>query len=225
VPLHTLTTRWPLQNAVPSLSQLLVFSRSQRLDLRPVIVSEIVRGMSELLHRTLGPEIQINIDAHNDTDAVLSDSTQLELAILNLALNAKDAMPDGGILTISSCRSRLEQDPELQPTFRWRAAALLRSSAAWAFRRRAASGSLIALANSRARRACARNRSASVSLSVTARASSPTSISKSDLRTFGSAKTTAQLAPKGKAPPGGQRGFGSLAVKRGGRAPAKSTYK
>jgi signal transduction histidine kinase len=95
--------------------QLLVFSRSQRLDLKPVIVSEIVRGMSELLARTLGPDIQLNMRVENDGDAALSDITQLELAILNLCINAKDAMPDGGELTISSCRLRLDRDPELQP--------------------------------------------------------------------------------------------------------------
>ena len=93
-------------------------------------------------------------------------------------------------------------------SFRSRASALSRSSAARALRRRAASGSLIALANSRARRACARSRSASVLLSFTARASSPTSVSKSDLRTFGSANhAAARSAPKVKPRRGGQRGF------------------
>jgi CheY-like chemotaxis protein len=71
--------------------------------------------MSELLERTLGPQIHIDIHAENDSDAALSDVTQLELAILNLCLNAKDAMADGGRLTISTCKLRLDDDPELQP--------------------------------------------------------------------------------------------------------------
>ncbi|HEX3700548.1 MAG TPA: response regulator [Phenylobacterium sp.] len=82
--------------------QLLAFSRTQRLDLRPFAVAELVAGMRELLIRTLGGDIELRLDLDDAQAPVLSDRTQLELAILNLAINARDAMPNGGRLTIST---------------------------------------------------------------------------------------------------------------------------
>jgi signal transduction histidine kinase/ActR/RegA family two-component response regulator len=80
--------------------QLLAFSRTQKLDLRPFVVSELVEGMRDLLIRTLGPGIDLVMDLDRHRAPVLSDQTQLELAILNLAINARDAMPQGGRLTL-----------------------------------------------------------------------------------------------------------------------------
>jgi signal transduction histidine kinase/ActR/RegA family two-component response regulator len=82
--------------------QLLAFSRTQKLDLRPFVVADLVTGMRELLERTLGGGIELVLDLDAARMPVLSDHTQLELAILNLAINARDAMPDGGRLTIST---------------------------------------------------------------------------------------------------------------------------
>jgi CheY-like chemotaxis protein len=79
--------------------QLLAFSRAQRLEIKPVRVSDLVRGMRDLLGRTLGPMVNIQLDLQED-GAVLSDPTQLEMALLNLAINARDAMPEGGQLSI-----------------------------------------------------------------------------------------------------------------------------
>jgi PAS domain S-box-containing protein len=92
--------------------QLLAFSRAQRLELRPVVVSELVDGMRDLLTRTLGPMVRLQVRCEED-GAVLSDPTQLEMAILNLAINARDAMPEGGNLTIAMNVRLMQHDAEL----------------------------------------------------------------------------------------------------------------
>ena len=70
--------------------------------------------MRDLLDRTLGPMIRLNVDLDPD-GTVLSDPTQLEMAILNLAINARDAMPAGGNLTIVTKPIRISGDQELEP--------------------------------------------------------------------------------------------------------------
>jgi signal transduction histidine kinase/ActR/RegA family two-component response regulator len=82
--------------------QLLAFSRSQRLDLKPVDVNALLSGMSDLLERTIGSEARIEMHFESSAPWALADANQLELAVLNLAINARDAMPDGGVITISS---------------------------------------------------------------------------------------------------------------------------
>ena len=82
--------------------QLLAFSRTQRLTLKPVHLNALVEGMSDLLARTIGPQISIVMDLDPSDPWAMADANQLELAILNLSINARDAMPDGGVLTISS---------------------------------------------------------------------------------------------------------------------------
>ncbi|CAN5595726.1 hypothetical protein BH10PSE4_BH10PSE4_22230 [soil metagenome] len=94
-------------------AQLLAFSRDQKLQLRPLRVSEIAPRLKELLTTTLGPSIQITFDLADGGTPVLADSTQLELAVLNLAINARDAMPQGGALTITSALETVTDDPEL----------------------------------------------------------------------------------------------------------------
>jgi CheY-like chemotaxis protein len=66
------------------------------------VVGELVSDMRDLLVRTLGPDITLEIDLQDGAAPVLSDRTQLELAVLNLAINARDAMPEGGRLTIAT---------------------------------------------------------------------------------------------------------------------------
>ena len=95
--------------------QLLAFSRTQRIEAKPVIVAELVSGIQDLLIRTLGPMIRITFELDADRVAVLSDPTQLEMAVLNLAINARDAMPSGGELTIATRLRRITGDPELEP--------------------------------------------------------------------------------------------------------------
>jgi len=74
---------------------------------------DISRG--DLLTRTLGPLVQVRLDLGAERVPVLCDATQLEMAVLNLAINARDAMPDGGELTLRSRVVRIGRDPELAP--------------------------------------------------------------------------------------------------------------
>jgi signal transduction histidine kinase/ActR/RegA family two-component response regulator len=83
-------------------AQLLAFSRSQRMQLAPVDLEQLLAGMSGLLAQSVGPAIELEIAIHPDARFVLSDANQLELALLNLAVNARDAMPAGGKLSIST---------------------------------------------------------------------------------------------------------------------------
>lgn len=83
-------------------SQLLAFARKQHLAPRVVSLNELVSGMGDLLHQTIGSTIRIETILEKDLWPVLIDPTQLELVILNLAINARDAMSDGGKLTIAT---------------------------------------------------------------------------------------------------------------------------
>ncbi|MEJ7686915.1 MAG: ATP-binding protein [Variovorax sp.] len=94
--------------------QLLAFSRSQKLEQKPVVVATLVLNMRDLLNRTLGPSVRVSFDLEPDALRVLGDETQLEMAVLNLAINARDAMPQGGELTIATRRCRVDADPEVQ---------------------------------------------------------------------------------------------------------------
>ena len=82
--------------------RMLAFARRQELKPETVEVMRLIGGMEEMLRRTLGTTIQINIDLQSDLPAIRVDPNQLELALLNLTLNARDAMPLGGRLEISA---------------------------------------------------------------------------------------------------------------------------
>jgi signal transduction histidine kinase/CheY-like chemotaxis protein len=90
-------------------SQLLAFSRSQRMDVGPVDLAQLLNGMSGLLAQSVGPSVRVDLSIEEDARYVVSDANQLELALLNLAVNARDAMPEGGTLTI---KTRKVDDPE-----------------------------------------------------------------------------------------------------------------
>jgi signal transduction histidine kinase/ActR/RegA family two-component response regulator len=83
-------------------SQLLAFSRRQRLSPSPVHPNEIVSGMGDLLARTIGPHVRVETRLEGNLWQALADPTQLEVMLLNLAINARDAMPAGGRLTIAT---------------------------------------------------------------------------------------------------------------------------
>jgi signal transduction histidine kinase/CheY-like chemotaxis protein len=90
--------------------QLLAFSRVQRLDLKPLRLAPLIDDLLDLLSRTLGANVRVETRIEDDEAAVVADKTQLELALLNLAINARDAMPEGGVLTIRS-RTVADCDP------------------------------------------------------------------------------------------------------------------
>lgn len=85
-------------------ARLLAFARRQNLETRPVDVGRLIDGLRDLVERTIGPQIRVTMDLPVDLPAALVDPNQLELAILNLAVNARDAMIDGGTLTIEADR-------------------------------------------------------------------------------------------------------------------------
>ena len=86
-----------------SLTQrMLAFARRQELKTESVDIAQLVQGITGLLRSSLGPGIRINTRFPKDLEPVLADTNQLELAILNLATNARDAMPDGGNVIISA---------------------------------------------------------------------------------------------------------------------------
>jgi PAS domain S-box-containing protein len=82
--------------------QLLVFSRQKVLQPRVVAINSVVEGVSKLLARGIGPDIQLQTDFDPRAGSVMADPTQLEQVIMNLAFNARDAMPRGGTLTIET---------------------------------------------------------------------------------------------------------------------------
>jgi PAS domain S-box-containing protein len=96
-------------------AQLLAFSRVQRLEVRPTYVAPLIEEMRPLLRNVLGPGIEKKFDLDPQLTPVLADPTQLEVAVLNVAINARDAMPEGGTLTFSSRKRRIVSDPDLEP--------------------------------------------------------------------------------------------------------------
>jgi len=86
-----------------SLTQrMLMFARRQELDFRPVDIVALVHGMAELLERSLGPSVRVETRFPLGLPWVNTDSNQLEMALLNLAVNARDAMPEGGPVVITA---------------------------------------------------------------------------------------------------------------------------
>ena len=93
--------------------QLLAFSRVQRLEVRPVAIAPLMENMRPLLRNVLGPGIEKKLAVADDLPPVMADPTQVEVAILNLAINARDAMPSGGVLSLAAAPVRIEGDAEL----------------------------------------------------------------------------------------------------------------
>ena len=90
------------ERAKTLVQRLLSFGRRQTLQSRAVNLSRLVDGMRDLIERSIGPSVQVTIEISNDLPPVEVDPNQLELALLNLCVNARDAMSDGGKLTISA---------------------------------------------------------------------------------------------------------------------------
>ncbi|MBB4100748.1 MHYT domain-containing protein [Sphingomonas kyeonggiensis] len=94
-------------------AQLLAFSRSQHIQLQPMLVGTVITALADLLRRTLGPMIALELHLDPSPVPVMADPTQVEMMALNLAINARDAMPDGGRLTISTAVRPISGAPEI----------------------------------------------------------------------------------------------------------------
>ena len=97
------------QRAAELTARLLAFSRQQPLAPQLLDANKLVGGMSELLRRTLGENIRVETVLAGGLWRTFADPAQLENAILNLAVNARDAMPDGGKLTIETANADLDE--------------------------------------------------------------------------------------------------------------------
>ncbi|WAJ27268.1 ATP-binding protein [Antarcticirhabdus aurantiaca] len=88
--------------------RLLAFSRRQTLEPKPTAINALIMGMEELIRRTVGPSVEVESVAGGGIWNVLVDPNQLENALLNLCINARDAMPDGGRITIETANRWLD---------------------------------------------------------------------------------------------------------------------
>ena len=110
--------RHAAERAASLTSRLLAFSRRQPLQPRSTDLNMLVRNMTDLLHRSLGEQVEIEGVLSPRLWTAEVDPNQLETAILNLAVNARDAMPDGGKLTIETANTHLDHvatDAEVAP--------------------------------------------------------------------------------------------------------------
>jgi PAS domain S-box-containing protein len=107
LPRYFASTHQAIDNAASLTQRLMAFSRRQPLQPRAVEPDTLVRGMEELIRRTVGPAIRVEVRLHDGVWSAQSDPNQLESALLNLAINARDAMPDGGTLTIATADRRM----------------------------------------------------------------------------------------------------------------------
>lgn len=116
---HLETAQGAAKRAAALTQRLLAFSRRQTLDPTSVNVNQLVAGLEDLLRRTVGPSVEIEVVGSGGLWTTLVDRYQLENALLNLCINARDAMPDGGRLTIETANKwlddRMARDRELPP--------------------------------------------------------------------------------------------------------------
>jgi signal transduction histidine kinase/CheY-like chemotaxis protein len=99
--------------------RLLAFSRRQTLNPKPTNINRLIAGLEELIRRTVGPGIQVEVVGAAGLWTALVDRNQLENALLNLCINARDAMPEGGRITIETANKWLDEraarERELSP--------------------------------------------------------------------------------------------------------------
>ena len=92
--------------------QLLAFSRRQQMERRSINLNDTIGEIMKLLHRIIGADVEVNLKAGSDLSAIFADPAQIEQVVMNLAVNARDAMPHGGRLNIET--SNVELDDSYQ---------------------------------------------------------------------------------------------------------------
>ena len=98
------------QRAETLVQQLLLFSRRKQADIGPIDLNQVVTGLEKMLPRLIGEDIIVSNSLAADLPPVLADHGQLEQVLMNLAINARDAMPDGGRLHISTAPTAGNRD-------------------------------------------------------------------------------------------------------------------
>lgn len=98
------------QRAEEMIGRLLAFSHSPSQSVEPVAINEVIEGVEKLLRRALGEDIELILDLDATIEPILADTGQLEEVLMNLAVNARDAMPAGGRLTIAAGRVELDDE-------------------------------------------------------------------------------------------------------------------
>jgi signal transduction histidine kinase/CheY-like chemotaxis protein len=96
------------QNAAELTSKLLTFARKGELETLPVDLDILIKNVTNILTHTIDKRIVVELNTEADNSVVMGDAAQLQNSLLNLALNAKDAMPEGGVITISTQRVNLD---------------------------------------------------------------------------------------------------------------------
>src|SRR5213075_2134813 len=105
-------SRQASERAATLVQRLLAFSRQHPLEVKAVDINRLVQGMSELLGRSIGETVTIETVLAGGVWSAAVDPNQLENAIVNLAVNARDAMPEGGRLTIETANAHLDERSE-----------------------------------------------------------------------------------------------------------------
>ncbi|RMU85894.1 Sensory box sensor histidine kinase/response regulator [Pseudomonas coronafaciens pv. porri] len=105
---YIVTAQGAAKRAAALTHRLLAFSRRQTLDPQPTDVNRLMKGMTDLIQRTVGPSILVETIGTPGLWPTLVDASQLENALLNLCINARDAMPDGGRITIDASNRWVE---------------------------------------------------------------------------------------------------------------------
>jgi PAS domain S-box-containing protein len=91
-------------------SQLLAFARKTRLEPRPVDISECIHSFAEMIESSVGKQVEIHLSTRRGLPKAILDPEQFEMAILNIAINARDAMAEGGVITISTAKVSVAED-------------------------------------------------------------------------------------------------------------------
>ena len=106
---YLLAAQGAVKRAASLTHRLLAFSRRQTLDPKPTNANRLMRGIEELVRRTVGPSVRVEVVEASGLWPTLVDPNQLENALLNLCINARDAMADGGTLTIETANKWLDE--------------------------------------------------------------------------------------------------------------------